>query len=347
MKKIQQALLLLTVTTLTGVVGCQTIAPTSQQNPTNSKADAQEVRNINQVTWHKSEGTKNTHITTDISQEQSRLVFIKLTDQEDRQSSTNIGIDNRFQVSLQNNRYSEVVTCAGVHEISTQPTSELSNDLAKQAQKYSFAPERTYYFLITPETSAATSLQALQPQQAKELLKNTQRQTHQISRVTNDCTNQPKPLIINQIATNTPQPLKPTTVKEAPSIVAEETKAVSQINLNKPMNIEILFDFDSANISPSYYPRLDSIAQFMQQNPQVQASIEGHTDSRGAASYNKQLSTKRANAVKNILVNKYGINAQRLKTVGYGESQPIANNATAEGRKQNRRVVGIVFNTTE
>ena len=84
--------------------------------------------------------------------------------------------------------------------------------------------------------------------------------------------------------------------------------------------------------------KLDEIAAIMQQYPNTRFVVEGHTDSSGDDAYNMDLSRKRAAAVVNYLVGK-GINRSMLSSVGYGETQPIASNSTAEGRAQNRRVV--------
>lgn len=344
MKKIQQALLLLSVTTMTGLVGCQTISAKLNHNHHNADAsaqvneDAQEIRNINQVTWHKSEKVTDNYVNTDMSDEQSRLVFIRLADDGDRFTSTNVGIDNRFQVSLQGSRYSEVVTCAGEHELSVQNTGNLSNDLAVAAQIYQFDPEQTYYFLVTPQNGISANLSPLQPAQAQQMLGDMQRQTHQISRVSNDC----EPKATQPIAAAAVVSMPDATVTQAE--VAEE-KETTKVQIEQPINVEILFDFDSANIQPNYYPHLESVAAFMQQHPNVRAMIEGHTDSRGPAAYNKGLSARRADAVKQMLVTKFGIDVQRLSSVGYGESQPVSSNATAEGRQQNRRVIATVMNT--
>ena len=78
-------------------------------------------------------------------------------------------------------------------------------------------------------------------------------------------------------------------------------------------------------------------------NPSIKVEIQGHTDSKGKKSFNKKLSQKRAESVKNYLVKK-GINPERVKAVGYGEDQPIAKNTNAdgsdneEGRALNRRI---------
>ena len=79
----------------------------------------------------------------------------------------------------------------------------------------------------------------------------------------------------------------------------------------------------------------------MARHPEVSATIEGHTDSNASDQYNLALSQRRVDAIKKILINNYGVPAARLKSIGYGESRPIATNATAEGRQQNRRVVAV------
>ena len=66
--------------------------------------------------------------------------------------------------------------------------------------------------------------------------------------------------------------------------------------------------------------------------------LEGHTDSVGTDAYNQRLSERRANAVREVLVNQYGVEAGRVDAVGYGESRPVADNATDAGRAINRRV---------
>jgi outer membrane protein OmpA-like peptidoglycan-associated protein len=84
------------------------------------------------------------------------------------------------------------------------------------------------------------------------------------------------------------------------------------------------------------------MAQFMTANPNTTAVIEGHTDSKGPANYNLTLSKARANAVKTYLLQEYGIDAKRLTTTGYGESQPVASNDTVQGRQNNRRVIATI-----
>jgi OOP family OmpA-OmpF porin len=100
---------------------------------------------------------------------------------------------------------------------------------------------------------------------------------------------------------------------------------------------DIFFDFDKYNIKPRFYPELDAVVQILNNNPSVKIRIEGNTDNIGTAKYNMRLSERRANSVMEYLV-KAGIDKNRLSTIGYGFSKPVATNATPGGRALNRRV---------
>lgn len=106
--------------------------------------------------------------------------------------------------------------------------------------------------------------------------------------------------------------------------------------------LDVKFAFDKATIKPGYYKDIDALANVMRDYPDLKVVIEGHTDSVGSDAYNKKLSQERANAVKKYMVDNAGIDAKRLKAIGYGEERPIASNSTAEGRAQNRRVEAAV-----
>ncbi len=99
----------------------------------------------------------------------------------------------------------------------------------------------------------------------------------------------------------------------------------------------ILFDVDKATIKPSSMGTLNQICQLMKDHPDFRFEIGGHTDNTGTAGHNLVLSQQRADAVKTQLVS-MGIDAGRLTTKGYGDTQPIEDNAIAEGRANNRRV---------
>lgn len=101
------------------------------------------------------------------------------------------------------------------------------------------------------------------------------------------------------------------------------------------------FEFDKAQLRPEAQPKLENAVKVLTENPTVNVTLEGHTDSVGSDAYNQGLSERRANAVNDALVS-MGIDASRLTVVGYGEAKPVASNDTAEGRAQNRRVDVIV-----
>jgi OOP family OmpA-OmpF porin len=97
------------------------------------------------------------------------------------------------------------------------------------------------------------------------------------------------------------------------------------------------FDFDSADISANAYPELNNIVDILRANPNMQITLEGHTDSVGPESYNLGLSERRAKSVMNYLVRK-GTTANRLSSAGFGETRPIEDNKSDSGRAANRRV---------
>ncbi|TES92712.1 MAG: hypothetical protein E3J87_04555 [Candidatus Cloacimonadota bacterium] len=99
----------------------------------------------------------------------------------------------------------------------------------------------------------------------------------------------------------------------------------------------IYFDTGKATIRPESYPVLDDAVRVLQANPKAIVEIAGHTDSVGSDSYNRGLSDRRANSVKNFLISR-GVAYNRLQAMGYGESMPIASNATRDGRQMNRRI---------
>jgi outer membrane protein OmpA-like peptidoglycan-associated protein len=100
----------------------------------------------------------------------------------------------------------------------------------------------------------------------------------------------------------------------------------------------ILFATNSDHIRPESTPTLKEIGTMLQQRRDLRLGIEGHTDSDGEAANNKELSERRAAAVKRHLIEKYGVDAARLEAAGFGESRPAAGNDTPEGKQQNRRV---------
>lgn len=107
------------------------------------------------------------------------------------------------------------------------------------------------------------------------------------------------------------------------------------INLVVPGAIS--FATNSAQLTPNFYESLNKVATSLQEFPDSTVQIVGHTDSTGSIGYNQQLSVNRANAVV-VYLAAQGVAQPRLQATGMGPSQPVADNKTAEGRAQNRRV---------
>ena len=116
------------------------------------------------------------------------------------------------------------------------------------------------------------------------------------------------------------------------------------ITLKKTVNIDLAVNFDnnSSVVKQAYLTEIKRVAEFMTQYANTTVIIEGHTDDSGPEKYNKNLSQRRADAVASTLISKMGISADRVKSIGYGETKPIASNGTTEGRQQNRRVIAKI-----
>lgn len=107
-------------------------------------------------------------------------------------------------------------------------------------------------------------------------------------------------------------------------------------------DMKIIFDFDSAVVKDEYMDEVRRVAEFMNQYLNTRVTIEGHTDSLGSDAYNKALSQRRADAVRDALVQRFDIEPERVRAVGYGEEKPVADNSTDNGRTANRRVVAEI-----
>jgi len=105
-----------------------------------------------------------------------------------------------------------------------------------------------------------------------------------------------------------------------------------------PVFDPVYFDVNKTNISPTAAKALDRNGAILKMNPEIKVEIGGHTDSGGPEKVNQKISEKRALSVKKYLMDKFGIEENRLVVKGYGSTRPIADNKTEEGRAKNRRV---------
>lgn len=101
---------------------------------------------------------------------------------------------------------------------------------------------------------------------------------------------------------------------------------------------DITYGFDKDKVTPFHYKELSRVSELIKDHPKYKVFVEGHADDRGTPEYNQSLSERRAEGVRQALIEKYGLDATRIETVGFGLTRPISGNETAEERMKNRRV---------
>lgn len=131
-----------------------------------------------------------------------------------------------------------------------------------------------------------------------------------------------------EVAPPKPTPPKAVPAPEKPEEVVRPTFAFAPV----------YFDVRKADIRSDAMVVLDRIGTVLKENPWLKIEVAGHTDSGGSEEANMDLSLKRAKSVSTYLMDHYGISPHRLKVFGHGESRPVADNTTREGRRMNRRV---------
>ncbi len=133
-------------------------------------------------------------------------------------------------------------------------------------------------------------------------------------------------------AAQAPPPTPPAQPAEPPKEEPAPPPAAPNFNFSN-----IQFEFNSGVLKTSSYGTLDKIVAEMKKDPNAKFMINGHSSAEGSAAHNQSLSEDRANAVKGYLTNA-GINGANLEVKGWGESKPLTNNTSEEGRSLNRRV---------
>ncbi len=121
----------------------------------------------------------------------------------------------------------------------------------------------------------------------------------------------------------------------------KEVVAAKATAAGTKLNLDILFDTGKSDIKKKYHAELKKVGDVLNSEKNLRGVIEGHTDTVGGHAMNMKLSQRRADSVSNYIIKKFKIDKSRLAAKGYGPDQPIADNKTAEGRQQNRRIHAI------
>ncbi|HNY50932.1 MAG TPA: OmpA family protein [Smithella sp.] len=131
-------------------------------------------------------------------------------------------------------------------------------------------------------------------------------------------------------------------VESKPEPVAETVLQAAPVNETVTITLNVEFDANKTIVQEKYYEDIKRVADFLKEHPDATAAIEGHTDNIGNDAFNKSLSERRANNVRQYIIDKFGIDGQRITAAGFGEEVPVADNATVEGRQKNRRVEAVI-----
>lgn len=311
---------LITALLPTMVLGFSACTTTSNSNLSNST-------HVDGVGWQRASAMNpNTLLNRTVARDKARLVFIRKNDNDSEQTSANIGINNRFQVSLHPGHYTVVESCIGTNNLSANATGFKSNNLAINAESYQLKGGETYFIYVDMDEKGNSALSQITSASAMPLLQNKRYQAHQVSRVVPNC---PAPVVVST----------PVIITAPPPVVVQPVPVLTERAM---IDLKVLFDTDKSIVRPEYFSEVAAVAEFMTKYANTDTVIEGHTDSRASDQYNEALSQRRVDAVREVLINQFGIASDRLRAIGYGESRPVATNDTAEGRQLNRRVVAVV-----
>ncbi len=303
---------------LFGITACSTIGNSSISN-------TGDMRRVGNVVWNNQVDIDiNDVLVEPVATDSTRLIFVRKNDNDPEQTSVNIAVNDRFQVSLHAGNYTVVNSCVGSNQLSANATRFKNNNLSADKKTYQLAGGQTYFFYVDMTKAGQSILEQITSDSALQLLADKRYQTHQISRVIPNC---PVPIVA------TPRLITPPPVIEPkPAVLVEKVT----------IDLEVLFETDKDMVRSEYYAEVARVAEFMMNYPNTITTIEGHTDNRGSDNYNQALSQRRVDSLRDVLVTRFGIKAERLNTIGYGESQPRASNDSIEGRQLNRRVVAVV-----
>lgn len=243
------------------------------------------------------------------SNQTSDIIFIREQDAI-AGPAVNVFVDGQYLTSLLPGAWRRVNVCAGDNRLSggfSDPASGYREKIAGGAM-WSLPADTQVFFLIKADANGQPQLEAIDPAQGKALADSLPRQDNTLSRV--------------QANTNCAQRANPL------------AQALASGSATLP---GVHFDSNSADLKARAAGILDEAANVLRTQSDWKVVVVGHTDSSASAAANQRLSERRAQRVAQELVSR-GVAAGRLRVHGAGETSPIADNATVEGRAQNRRV---------
>jgi OOP family OmpA-OmpF porin len=121
-------------------------------------------------------------------------------------------------------------------------------------------------------------------------------------------------------------------------------KVAEQLQATGKAKLDVEFESGRDTLKEGSESEIARLASYLKSKPTTKVTLEGHTDVTGTAALNKALSQNRAEMVRRVLVEKFGVDRARVSAVGIGSFQPVASNKTREGRSQNRRVIAVLEN---
>ena len=127
----------------------------------------------------------------------------------------------------------------------------------------------------------------------------------------------------------------------------DERGCYKEVSESVTIDLLLEFDYDKSNLREEHKPEIQRVVEFMAKFPTSKAALEGHTDSRGSDDYNQRLSERRANAVRDYMINTAGISADRVTAEGRGELEPKLANESEANMQRNRRVAATLTGVTK
>ena len=295
-----------------GLAGCQTIS--GNETPANNSQ-------TNNVVWQKTGEVFDPKGNEMLKANESRLVFFRQDDNAAQSSPVVVKVsdDNLFQVSLDNNYYSDIVVCNGSQIVTAQNMHPVNGQVLAQSEQFSFAPQATTYLQVGLLDTGAPAIQQLSANQAVSMLENSKRGTHQVSRVFIEC-DAPKPVVTPPVVVS---PVQPTVEPPAQNTPIRNERLFT-----------VLFDFDSTKITTETASDLGLMAELISEPVTQKTSFwKVILIVKGPKAYNVKLSqrTSSQSGQRDVLVNNYGIEGTELSAIGYGESRPVDTNKTEQG----------------